>query len=267
MRITQEEFEILDEVIFRESGIHIGEDKKYLIESRLHKRVVDLGLPSYSDYIDYVFSNPKEFTHFVNTMTTNKTDWFRESQHFDILQAWTQKNQSQFGSTPLHVWSAACSTGEEVYSLAMQLEMTLGAGRYRLLGTDINTAVIQTAEKGSYAADKVQEQVPPGLVSRFFADCPSHENHLVVKSDLRKNIKFRRVNLIDCQLPPSLQFDIVFVRNVLIYFKDSTIQVIIDTLTKYLKPNGLLFTGHSETLQGISHKLERYESAVYKKAG
>jgi chemotaxis protein methyltransferase CheR len=267
MRITQSEFEVLDEVIFKESGIHIGEDKKYLIESRLHKRVVDLGLSSYSEYIDYIFSDPKELIHFVNTMTTNKTDWFRESQHFDILKAWTQKNQNQFVSRPLHVWSAACSTGEEVYSLAMQLELTLGTDRYRLLGTDINTSVIQTAEKGSYAADKVQEQVPPGHVSRFFMNCPDQENNLIVRNDLKKNTKFRKVNLIDCQLPVSLQFDIIFVRNVLIYFKDPTIQVIIDTLTKYLKPNGLLFTGHSETLQGITHKMDRFESAVYKKAG
>lgn len=258
--LTEVQYEWIRTKLLSLTGIELGESKQTLAESRLLKRLSALGLKEYSDYLNYLKKNESENTFFINCLTTNKTDWFRENSHFDHL---VKAVLPRIGSQVM-VWSAASSTGEEIYTLAMVLkEYYQGRGDFKILGTDIDTDALKKASSGIYRAETVKEQVPAEYLRKYFTLSNDKET-CTVKPELRKNVKFRQFNLISGSLPGGLMFDVIFLRNVLIYFKGNTIENVIGRLVTYLKPGGHLFIGHSESLTGIKHPLVLTSNAVYK---
>lgn len=270
MNIDLKEYEFVRSVLYDWTGINLGEGKKTLVESRLLPRMRELNLSSFGDYCQYLDATPGEKMFFINSMTTNKTDWFRESEHFDYL-IHTVLPAYQKSKEPFLVWSAACSTGEEVYTLAMVLEeFKTGSMSYKILGTDIDTEVLEHAREGIYKSEMVNEQVAAQYRLKYFQR-PTHSDHrsndfLEIRPEIRANIKFRQFNLTQGDLPTKIKFDVIFLRNVLIYFDYETIGHVISRLSSYLKKDGLLFVGHSEALTGVNHQLKQVASAVYRKA-
>lgn len=255
------------------AGIELGPNKQILVESRLRKRLQGLHLVNFAQYIECLQNSPEEVTEFINSLTTNKTDWFREPAHFSYLtdkvlpELYQQKSAT--GDKTVYLWSAASSTGEEIYSLSMSLKEKLKVGYdFRILGTDIDTHVLAKAKAGIYSKDLVKEQVPPMFLSKYFQDASTANSQLMkVNTELRRNAKFREFNLIEGNLGSELRFDVIFLRNVLIYFTPPTIERVINRLCRYLRPNGYLFIGHSESLSGLTHPLTQVSESVYRLKG
>lgn len=250
-------------ILKEQSGIDLGDQKQTLLESRISRRLIQLNAKNYEQYLKIIQTDESELKLFVETMTTNKTDWFREEDHFQFLTQHIAKNKSQYASDPCLIWSAASSTGEEAYTIAMTCEETAGLARnYRIFGTDINLQVLARAEAGIYGEDYLKSQVPPNKIKSYFR--PSGEvKKLQVSPELRAHTKFRHYNLLESQLPPDLKFDYIFLRNVLIYFDNPTIEKVIARLLRHLKKGGHLLIGHSETLNGIRHPLKHIGQSIY----
>lgn len=276
--LTRPVYEELRRLLVENTGIELGDNKYSLVESRLLKRLNALQLSSFAKYLKLLKSSSEEFDFFINCMTTNKTDWFREPRHFDylvekVLPAITTEKQNERKAARnkdsdqiVYVWSAASSTGEEIYSLAMTLEENLPKRTgFRILGTDIDSEVLQKASAASYKKSTVDRQVPPHLRMKYFLNTSRSE--ISVCQKLRDKTKFRQFNLIESQMPVEMLFDVIFLRNVLIYFTRPTIEVVIKRLLRNLKPGGYLFIGHSESLNGLSLPLEQVSEAVYQFRG
>jgi chemotaxis methyl-accepting protein methylase len=260
--LSDETYNAISQQLKSWTGIDLGIGKQALVESRLHWRLQELKIPDLKTYIRYLGSHLGEKQHFINSLTTNKTDWFRESDHFQyltdkILPA--LKNQN-----PIQIWSAASSTGEEIYSLAICLAEHFGnVDRFRILGSDIDTDCLETAKIGAYKRETVEAQVPKHLRLKYF---DSDETQCRIRPDLKKSLKFRPFNLVESEWPVSIQFDIIFLRNVLIYFKPQTVEMVIHRLSRYLKPQGHLIIGASETLTTLQTPVRAIAGSVYKKA-
>ncbi len=265
--LTSSVYEQLRQILEENTGIELGENKYSLVESRLLKRLNALQLSSFSKYLKLIKESDEEFDIFINCMTTNKTDWFREPRHFRYLVDSVIPNlinEKRKGSDQtIYIWSAASSTGEEIYSLAMTIEEYFPKlANYRILGTDIDTEVLQKAASATYKKAIVEEQVPVHLRLKYFTNTAKDE--VTVCRQLRDRTKFRQYNLIESQMPVEMQFDIIFLRNVLIYFTRPTIETVIKRLLRNLKPGGLIFIGHSESLNGLSLPLDQVSEAVYR---
>lgn len=265
--LTRTVYEELRQILEESTGIELGENKYSLVESRLLKRLNTLQLSSFSKYLKLIMESDEEFKIFINCMTTNKTDWFREPRHFSYLAESAIPiliNEKKKGSDQtIYIWSAASSTGEEIYSLAMTFEEHLSqSADYRILGTDIDTDVLQKAASAAYKKTIVEEQVPVHLRMKYFTN--SAKDEVSVCRQLRERTKFRQFNLIESQMPVEMQFDIIFLRNVLIYFTRTTIENVIRRLLRNLKPGGLIFIGHSESLNGLSLPIDQVSEAVYR---
>lgn len=244
------------------TGIELGAGKQALVESRLHWRLQELGLPDLRAYASYVQKHPGEKQDFINSLTTNKTDWFREVDHFKYLTDQILPRHAIRG--PLTVWSAASSTGEEIYSLAMTLSEYFGrTDAFRILGSDIDTDCLDRAQRAEYKRETVEAQVPKYLRLKYF-DLSSTQAR--VKDELKDAIKFRKFNLVESEWPVSIAFDVIFLRNVLIYFKPQTVELVIERLCRYLKPGGHLIIGSSETLTTLKTSVVAVAGSVYKKA-
>ncbi|MCK5073820.1 MAG: hypothetical protein KAQ98_10370 [Bacteriovoracaceae bacterium] len=272
LKISSREFEIISSLIFRETGISLGKHKTSMVQSRLSKRLRDLGL---SDFEEYLFclegkNGYDELPYFINALTTNKTEFFREVSHFNFLKNkylkdWTRLRAEK---NTCYVWSAACSTGEEVYSLAMSLEdfrVEAPFFSYKILGTDIDTSVLKRAREGIYLGENVRI-VPPVQKHRYlFSGSGKNRGRYRISNILRANIKFKQFNLVEPVNDLPIRFDVIFLRNVLIYFKKETIGKVIRNLAGRLNRGGLLFIGHSETLNGVNHKLCSLGNSIYRK--
>jgi chemotaxis protein methyltransferase CheR len=232
------------------------------------------GVSSYRDYYEYITSsnNSGEIIHFLDCISTNLTYFFREPKHFEFLDQIampellaSRKNERNLR---IRVWSAACSTGEEPYSLAMCLLSHLeGLNRadFRILATDISTRVLGVALKGSYPRERI-EKVPPALRQKYFQKGMggNGETYYQVSPLLKQIVTFRRLNL-QTSYPFSGPFDYIFCRNVMIYFDKQTQQELVRKMAGYLAPDGYLFVGHSESLTGLNHPLTYVRPSVYKK--
>ena len=245
--IGNQDYRKICSYLYQSAGIRLGESKQNLVESRLLKRLQALNLSSFAEYIEILEKNSKNETpHLIEAMTTHKTEWFRESIHFDFLKDEIPKLKNR----PMYIWSAACSTGEEVWSIALLLkEMQVEPKNFRLLGSDISLDVVEVARKGMYPARG--SQAPPfnSLTRDFFnlrRDCDPPK--LEVKDEYRTSVKFRNVNLVNFDLPGDLKFDFIFLRNVLIYFDLDSTRKVISKITKHLKPGGYLLLGMSESI-------------------
>ncbi len=272
-QLSTRDYARLCELIYSQAGIHLNEDKRTMVEARVKRRLKNLHLTSYHEYCNYLFSqkgHKEEMVHFIDVVTTNKTDFFREPRHFEFL---TQKAlpdliaQAQYGR-PMLIWSAGCSTGEEPYTMAIVLSeyaATHPGFRFRILATDICTTVLEKAQAGVYTTDVVAP-VPPSLRTKYFMRSRDRaSDRMRVVPELRETIDFRRLNFMDNEYGLASKADAIFCRNVIIYFDRPTQQRILGRLAGNLVPNGYMFVGHSETLHDMNLPLTPVAPATYRR--
>lgn len=273
--MTRSDFAFFSNLVQTRCGIKMPDAKKTMLESRLRKRLRHLGLRDFREYLEFIESpagKTSELVSMIDVVTTNKTDFFRESSHFEYLYSNTVPTLfKEYGAgkeSDLNVWSAGCSSGEEPYTLAMvlsdysRIEEKLS---FSILGTDISTQVLEKARKAVYAEEKV-EPVPAVMKKRYLLRSRDRSRKLVkIVSGLRKLVEYGKLNFLDDQYGINSTFDIIFCRNVLIYFERENQRDILLKLLKHLVPGGYLFTGHSETLHSLNLPLKLKAPSVYRK--
>ncbi len=262
--ITDTEFSSFQRFIFDAAGITLSPAKKALVSGRLAKRLQANRLESYTDYFKLLSSgtSPEEVQTAVDLLTTNETYFFREPKHFELLRelAMTAKARAQ----PLRVWSAASSTGEECYSIAMVLADCLGTSAWEVLGSDISTRVLQRARLGHYPLERTRH-IPPAYLKRFcLKGTGEQEGTLLVDREIRARVNFCQVNL-NTELPRMGSFDVVFLRNVMIYFNGDTKRQVVERVLSVLKPGGHFCIGHSESLNEINTSVVQRAPSIYRK--
>jgi chemotaxis protein methyltransferase CheR len=271
--ISKTDFVRLRSLIYEQSGINLSADKKIMLELRIKRRLRTLNLPSFAVYCEYLFGHQgqrEEIVHLIDAVSTNKTDFYREADHFDFLvqKALPDLMARNESGRPLLIWSAGCSTGEEPYTLAIVLnEYALAHPGFcfKVLATDISTTVLAAAERGVFTSEVVRP-VPAELRRKYFMrGRDSNSNLLRVVPELRKQIEFRRVNFKDANFGLSQKADAIFCRNVIIYFDRSTQQQILEKLYSYLVTGGYAFVGHAETLHDLNLPLVPVAPALYRK--
>ena len=263
----------LCDLIYAQAGIHLGAEKRTMLEARIRRRLKVLNLDTYRQYCDYLFGRQglkDEILHLIDVVTTNKTDFFREPKHFDFLIATALPNLSanNRAGRPLLIWSAGCSSGEEPYTLAMVLSEYRQAHPgfcFRILATDISTIVLAKADRGVYSSDVVTP-VPADLKRKYLLRSRDPISGQVrVASELRRLIEFRRLNFMDSDYGLAERADVIFCRNVIIYFDRPTQERILGKLARHLVPNGYLFVGHSEALHDMDLPLAPVAPALYRR--
>ncbi|MDD5216246.1 MAG: protein-glutamate O-methyltransferase CheR [Methylococcales bacterium] len=262
--LKDKEFTQFCELIYRIAGISMAPSKKPLVTSRLAKRLAHHRLSSYGEYFQMITSvNGKaELQIAVDLLTTNETHFFREPKHFDFLRHHIL-HTARFGKPP-RIWSAACSTGEEPYSLAMLLDEILGNAAWEIVASDLNSQVLEKARAGLYLMDRMPE-IPRNYLSNYcLRGTGSQEGTLLIDRRLRERVQFFQHNLIE--QPPKLGlFDVILLRNVLIYFNQETKVKVVSRLLPFLRSGGYFLVGHSETLNGISDEVKLIQPAIYQK--
>lgn len=260
--ISEIEFTKIRNMLFDASGINLSNDKKMLVISRLSRRLNHYDLNTFSEYIKLISSSDhsKELRMAIDLMTTNETYFFREPQHFSLLEQIAQKYDSH--SIPLRVWSAASSTGQEAYSIAMVLAENLKSHQWEVFGSDINESVVEKANSGIYPIEQ-KKNIPKEYLYKYCRQGIGSKNgNMQIDRTLRRNVKFKTLNL-NTQLPELNYFDIIFLRNVLIYFNKDTKQRIVNRVSRYLKPGGYFLVSHSETLNDIESPLRMISPSIY----
>lgn len=266
------DFERISRLVYEQCGINLHEGKRELVKARLGKRLREGNFKSFGDYYSYVTTDEgtDELISMIDSLSTNLTYFFREESHFQKLRQIIPIMLSAPGHTgqseKLRIWSAGCSTGEEPYSLAMTVcECTNGlSAEVKIMATDISTRVLRTAVKGVFSHDKLKNVSSVMLKKYFQVGCGRWEGHYRIKKNICDMIQFSRFNLMNT--PPSgYRFDIIFCRNVMIYFDKATQAALINRFYQCLNKGGHLFIGHSESLTGLSHEFKYIEPSVYKK--
>lgn len=266
--LTDAQFERISSLLQSACGIALNTGKQELVRGRLAKRLRALGMSNFTDYLAYLEGDAsgEELTHMVDVLTTNKTSFFREPQHFEHLAQEVLAALVERGG-PMRLWSAGCSSGEEPYTLAIVLceQLPEDARREaRILATDICTRMVAATREAVYSEEALRG-LPPALVQRHFvrvgADRPRRYR---VADHARRLVRPARLNLME-PWPMTGPFDIIFCRNVMIYFDRPTRQGLVERFRDILAPDGRLFVGHSESLTGMSHGLRYVQPAVYAK--
>ncbi|MBK3516269.1 CheR family methyltransferase [Carboxylicivirga marina] len=267
--LSEKDFQAFSDFIYSEYGIKMPPVKRVMLQGRLLKRIRELNMNSYAEYKEYFFSKDgqkKEIFNFLNVVTTNKTDFFREPVHFDFLR--DEVLPQHDGSGFLKVWSAGCSSGEEPYTISIvmnEYKRTSPGFNFSIHGSDISNKVLSKAAKGVYAENKIA-LLPLELKKRYFLKSKDRINPTVrVKPDLQRNIVLKHVNLMDGHYDMNETFDVIFCRNVLIYFDRATQEKVISKLCNYLRPGGIFFIGHSESLSGMNVPLEHIKPTIFRK--
>ncbi len=266
IELSEAQFRHVGELVGRIAGIQLPPGKESLVRSRLAKRLRALGLTSVTDYLDIVERDTTrtELAEMVDVLTTNKTSFFREADHFRLLESTVFPALGRTGA-PIRIWSAVCSTGEEPYTIAMVARETLGsaASRVKILATDISARVLQRARDAVYDADTL-EDVPPALRRTHFEALPGAQDRCRVAPATRDHVQFARLNLMG-DWPMKGPFDVILCRNVMIYFDKPTQERLVERYAALLAPGGYLFVGHSESLSGLRHSLAYVQPATYRK--
>ncbi len=269
--ISDRNFKRLASFIEKELGIRMPDTKRVMLESRLQKRLRTLGLGSFDQYIDRVFSgDDAEVIHMIDAVTTNKTDFFREPDHFDILVSRLLPTMiaRNPGRTAFSFWSAGCATGEEPYTLAMALEEFRQGHRnfdYRIVASDISTRALDAAANAVYGIDRIAP-VPPSYRKKYLLRSRDADRSEVrVKKELRDKVQFIRLNFMDEHFPFEGHFDVIFCRNVIIYFERPVQERILGRMCTFLSVGGSLILGHSETLTGMDLPLVSLAPTVYER--
>lgn len=263
---TAQDFERVRKLIYDYAGISLNPHKQDMVYSRLARRLRMTGLNSFGEYLALVESgDPAEWEAFTNALTTNLTSFFREQHHFPLLAEHIQKVK---GRHPITVWCAAASTGEEPYSIAITLAEALNGMRHtaKIIASDLDTHVLEKASSGVYAMDRI-EKIAPDKVRKFFMKgSGSNEGYVRVRQELRDVINFRQINLLDTEWPLRGPFDVIFCRNVMIYFDRDTQYKILERFAPLLQPDGLLFAGHSESFNHAADLFQPCGKTVYRLA-
>lgn len=267
-QMSEADFEKISELAYSYTGIVLGPQKKDMVYGRLARRLRDLNLQRVVDYLPLIQTDTQpEVSKFINAITTNLTSFFREQHHFDFLAKtacpeWTQTNAS---SKKLRIWSAGCSTGEEPYSISMTLRenFNLSGWDCKILATDLDSKVIEKGQQGIYGVDRI-ESLPMEQKKRWFLHDRNHTDVVKVKPELQSLIRFKRLNLLE-KWPMKGTFDLIFCRNVVIYFNEETQAILFDRYADMLKPGGYLIIGHSESLNRVCQRFKAIGKTIYQK--
>ena len=264
---TAADFERVRRLIYGRAGISLSPSKHEMVYSRLGRRLRALGLSDFGDYLHLLENgDATEWEAFTNSLTTNLTAFFREEHHFPLLAELLQRHR---GSGQIALWCSAASTGEEPYSMAMTAAEAFGTltPPVRILATDIDTNVLAKAEQGVYAMERL-EKMPEERIRRFFLRGKGqHAGHARVRAELRAMINYRPLNLLDAGWPIRGTFHAIFCRNVMIYFDKATQYAILQKFVPLLRPDGLLFAGHSESFHHAADLFRPRGKTVYEPVG
>ncbi|PWT99780.1 MAG: chemotaxis protein CheR [Terriglobia bacterium] len=257
------DFQQIRDLAYRSFGLDLKPGKEELVSARLQKLVRSGGFQSYQAYCRHVLHDRsgESLMALIDALATNHTSFLREADHFDFLRRRVAPVLARRAG--VEVWSAACSTGEEIWTLAFVLRDALPTSRIQLLGTDISRKALASARRATYEAARVQVLPKPWLTSYLDADGNPPLSY-TVKASIRAQAVFQRLNLIE-PLPWNKQFPVIFCRNVMIYFDRATQQRVIASLAANLEPGGYLFVGHAESFSGIDHRLEYVQPAIYRR--
>lgn len=274
--LTDAEYQTIANFVHKASGINLLDGKKELVRARLTKRIGQLEMKNFKTYFQYVMSDNTgdELVFLLDALATNLTSFWREPQHFDFmaktfLPELEERRRRPGGSSRLRIWSAACSSGEEPYTIAMVvLEKShyfANGGDFRILATDLSTKVLNVAKRGQYGPQSVKT-IPPLSLSRYMNKVEADRGGQIyaVKPEVRRIISFRRFNLMD-PMPYKGPMDLIFCRNVMIYFDRDTIAGLVDRFHNLLEMGGYLFIGHSESLSGLAHKFQYVAPCIYRR--
>jgi chemotaxis protein methyltransferase CheR len=262
------DYERISRLVYEQCGINLHEGKKELVKARLSKRLKEGQFKSFGDYYRYVITHEgtEELICMIDSLSTNVTYFFREESHLQTLRQLIPDLSSNGRTGKLRLWSAGCSTGEEPYSIAMTVMESINSltTDVKITATDISTRVLRTAIEGIFHRDKVKN-VSDGLLRKYFQKGSGQfEDHYRIKKSIREMVQFSRFNLMDIP-PSSYRFDIIFCRNVMIYFDKETQGALVDRFCDCLSQGGYLFIGHSESLTGLKHNLKYIKPSVYRK--
>ncbi|WP_019995045.1 CheR family methyltransferase [Aureimonas ureilytica] len=265
-------FEALVRLVHEHCGITLSSVKKTMLETRLRRRLHANGLDNFDDYVALLRSpteRGRELQGFVDTVVTNETSFFRERTHFDYLDAAElDRLVANAGTRQLRAWSAACSSGQEVYTLAMVLDAASeGATRWdwNILATDISVKVLTAAREAIYRAEDVAS-VPQALRDRYVLRSKDPNSEAVrMAPELRQRVQFGQLNLMHNEYHVKSKMDVIFLRNVLIYFEPKTQEAVVAKLCRHLRPGGLLFLGHSDTTRSGSLPLRLVRGNIYQR--
>lgn len=271
---TPADYDQICRLVYERSRINLGPDKQELVAARLGKRLRALKLSSYREYCRLLCSPEgfDELQQLIDVISTNHTFFFREEQHFTFLE---QKVIKEFvgARTPaadrkLRCWSAACSTGEETYSIAISLANKLESHAgydWEIDSSDISGRVLETARKGVYSEDRISELSLEFRKRYFQKGIGPYAGHYRVKEEIRRKTRWHQLNLFDRQWPFDKPFHVIFCRNVMIYFDRPSQELLVERLSRQLLPGGFLMIGHSESLSGVNHSLNALHPAIYRR--
>lgn len=275
--LSDREFRLFQGLIHREAGIYLSDAKRALLIGRLSRRMRELGMPTFEAYYRHVVEGPDqhERARMINAICTHETSFFREPRQFELLEQTVLPGlvaAAEAGERPRRVraWSAACSSGEEPFSIAMSLQAHLPAPwDIEILATDLSTSVLERARAATWSKERAAT-IPPSYLKRFMLrgrDGTPHVGKMKAGPELRSAIRFQQLNLNDPSYAVGGPFDLIFCRNVLIYFNGESKAQVIERLLQHLAPTGLLFLGHAESPNGLTNRLRPVMPTVYRLAG
>jgi chemotaxis protein methyltransferase CheR len=273
IKMTDEDFSRLGSYVYEELGIKMPYPKKIMLQSRLQKRLIDLKMTSFRDYIEFVLSREgqqDEIISMIDLVTTNKTDFFRESSHFDYLTetALPEICSDRLPKKVIKIWSAGCSSGEEPYTIAIVLMEFLQKYPdldFSIFATDISMRILQKAATSIYPEERIGD-IPLTLKKKYFLKSKDQTNKTVrLVPEIRSKVNFQRLNFMDSSYSVEREFDIIFCRNVLIYFDRETQQQVITKLASKLRDGGFFFLGHSESITNMSVPLRQIKPTIFRK--
>lgn len=272
-KLNKKQFEKISTFINGNVGIKLPDEKLIMLQGRLYKRLKALNIKTFNEYIDFAFSkkdNKNEIINLIDVICTNKTSFFREPIHFEFIKnnILPEYLERVNGNKYIKIWSAGCSSGEEAYSIAMAFQSFINTYigfDYSILGTDISTQVLKKASDATYTEEKAID-IPVELKNNYILKSKDRNNPTIrITPEIRKKIKFQRLNLMDKMYNVKHIFDIIFCRNTLIYFERPIQELVINKLCKHLKHGGYLFIGHSESLFSMNVPLQYIKPTIYKK--
>ena len=260
--VSDQEFALFRKLIYRLAGINMADSKKPLLAGRLSRRLRHFELDSFGAYYKLVTSDEHrdELQLMVDLLTTNETYFFREAAHFDFLQSFAASRRGR----PFRVWSGASSSGEEPYTIAMVLAETLGlAADWEIVASDISLSILEKAQTGLYPMER-GKGIPPELLKKYcLKGVRSQDGNFLVIPKLRERVEFRHINLIAPETRDLGQFDLIFLRNVMIYFDNETKRKVVANMVPHLREDGIFIIGHSETLTGVTDQLAAIRPTYY----
>ncbi len=266
-QLTANEFEQFRQLAYKEFGLDLRPGKEQLVSARLSKKMRELHIRSYREYYRHITEDKSSeaLVSMIDALTTNHTSFYREIAHFEYLREAIVPDLKK--RDRISMWSAACSTGEEPYSILFSLLDELGIAslpRIDILGTDISTRVLATAKRGAYASERFGDISPQGLRQYLLRGEQQWKNWYLIKKEVRSAVRFERMNLME-PIRHAAAFPVIFCRNVMIYFDRPTQQRLVQRLSDHLEPGGYLMIGHAESLSGIAHSLQYVKPAIYRK--